>query len=195
MKTLRFVALTLVLPAFGLSMFIRPAAAAGIDLNVNNDTAQFRYLAYDGRAGGFGRREMDAGLLFTTDRDYIAMFGAQVIAEAGAATPGLEAGIGLKFFQARSDGDDAFALALGGQIKYSFPPYQRFVVAADGFYAPRVVTFMDATNFGYFDVYAGYEVVPKALVYIGYRRSQFSVEHEGTNTIEEGGHVGLRFEF
>lgn len=173
----------------------RPVLAGAFDINVNNDTALFRYLAYDGRAGGFGKREMDVGLLFNDDSDYIAMFGAQVIAEAGSASPGLEAGVGLKVFRARGDGDDVFSLALGGQIKYAFPPYQRFVIGADGFYSPDVITFMDAENFGYFDVYAGYEVLPEALVYVGYREAQADIKHRGNTKIEEGAHVGLRFEF
>jgi hypothetical protein len=190
MKGLRFVALLLLSIGFD-----RIAAAAGIDINVNNDAALIRYLAYDGRAGGFGKREMDAGLLFNSDKDFIAMFGAQVIAEAGSASPGLEAGVGLKFFRARSGGNDAFTLALGGQLKYAFPPYQRFIVGADGFYGPRVLTFMDARSYSYVDVYAGYEVLPKALVYVGYRESRADIEHHGNVLMEHGGNVGLRFEF
>jgi hypothetical protein len=184
----------MLLLAIGSSEFPRFAGAVGLDINVNNDAAQLRYLAYDGRAGGFGKREMDAGLLFTTDSAYAAMFGAQVIAEAGADSPGLDAGLGLKLFRARGKGDDVFCLALGGQLKYAFPPYQRFVIGTDGFYSPRVLTFMDATNFGYVDVYAGYDIVPQALLYVGYRQIRAEVDHENVK-IEEGAHVGFRFEF
>ena len=193
MNRLRIIVLAL--PAIGLFAGSQIVRAAGIDLNVNNGAAQLRYLEYDGRAGGFGKREMDVGLLFTTDSDYLAMFGAQVIAEAGSGSPGLEAGIGLKFFRARSDGNDAFSLALGGQVKYSLPPYQRVVLGTDAFYSPRVLTFMDATNFGYLDVYAGYEVVPQGLLYAGYRQVRADIENHGTIKVEEGGHIGLRFEF
>ncbi|MDX9740997.1 MAG: YfaZ family outer membrane protein [Gammaproteobacteria bacterium] len=170
-------------------------ALADIDLNLNDDAALVRYLAHDGAAGNFSRREMDAGLLYTTDRDYLLMFGAQLIAEAGASIPELEAGVGLKAFGIRFDSDNMFALAIGGQLRYSMPPHRRLVFGAEGYYAPDVVTSSPAENFSYFNVYAGYEVVPEALVYVGYRDIGADLRNRGDVTIDSGGHVGVRFAF
>lgn len=188
----RFASLLLCCPLTG---FAAPAAASAIDLNLNNDAALVRYLAYDSRAGAFGKREMDIGLLYTTEHDYLAMFGAQVIAEAGAAVPELEAGLGLKVFGLRFDHDNIFALTIGGQIKYSLPPSRRFVLGAEGYYSPKVVTSSPADSLSYLSVYAGYEVVPEALIYLGYRSIDIDVRNAGNTTVDSGGHFGVRFSF
>ncbi len=186
----------------GLLGFSQGAFARAIDINVNDDAAQFRYIAYDDRSGGFGKREMDIGLLYTTDNDYIGMFGAQVIAEAGNATPGLEAGIGLKVFAAHSEHRDVdadiFSLAIGGQLRFSLPPHRRVLLGVEGYYSPRVVTFADADNFSYVSASIGYELLPRASVYLGYRDIRAKIDRSGfrgTRKIENGGHIGVKFEF
>lgn len=182
------------LPLLALTGFAAPAVA-DIDLNLNDDAALLRYVAHDGPAGGFARREMDAGFLYTSDHDYLLMFGAQVIAEAGANMPELEAGLGLKAFGIRFDSDNMFALAIGGQLRYALPPHRRLVFGAEGYYAPDVVTSSPAENFSYFNVYAGYEVVPEALLYIGYRDVSADLRNRGDVTIDSGGHFGVRLAF
>lgn len=174
-----------------------PAAADAIDINLNDDAALLRYLAYDGRAGNFGKREMDVGLLYTNEHDkaYIAMFGAQLIAEAGAGIPELEAGLGLKVFAMRFDSDNIFSLAIGGQLKYSVPPYRRVVIGIEGYYSPNVVTSSPADNFSFLNAYLGYEVVPEALLYLGYRDVSADLRGGGNATIDDGVHVGVRFGF
>lgn len=171
-------------------------AADGIDINLNDDAALFRYIALDDRAGGaFGRREIDVGLLYTSDNDYLGMFGAQAIAEAGATIPELEAGVGVKLFGTRANDENFLALSLGGQIRYSVPPHRRIVLAAEGFYAPDVVTTSPADSFSYLALYLGYEVLPEALVYIGYRDISVDLDQGGDYTLDEGGHFGVRFTF
>lgn len=180
----------------GLAAFSHDAPARGIDFNINDDAAQFRYIAYDGRAGGFGQREIDIGLLYTSDDDYLGLFGAQVIAEAGAASPGLDAGIGLKVFGARSGRADIFSVSIGGQLRYALPPHQRILFRAEGFFSPQIVTFGDADRFSYFTASVGYEVVPQASVYLGYRDIRARLEDGGgTRKVEDGAHIGMRFEF
>lgn len=180
-----------------LAGFSASAAADAIDINLNDDSALLRYLAYDGRAGNFSKREMDIGLLYTTerDKDYIAMFGAQLIAEAGAGIPELEAGLGLKLFAMRFDSDNIFSLAIGGQLKYSVPPARRIVIGAEGYYSPDVVTSSPADSFSFLNVYAGYEVVPDALIYLGYRDVRADIRGGGDVTIDDGVHLGVRFGF
>lgn len=171
-------------------------AADGLDINLNDDAALFRYFAVDDRAGGaFGRREIDIGLLYTSENDYLGMFGAQAIAEAGATIPELEAGVGVKLFGTRADDENFLALALGGQIRYSLPPYRRLVLAAEGYYAPDVVTTSPADSFSYISFLVGYEVLPEALVYVGYRDVSVDLDVGGDYTIDDGGHFGVRFMF
>lgn len=181
---------------FGLALLGAAApAAAEIDINLNNDSALVRYLAQDGPAGAFARREMDAGLIFTRDRDYLLMLGAQLIAEAGASLPELEAGVGFKAFGMRFDRDNMFALGVGGQLRYSAPPHRRLILGAQGYYAPDVVTSSPGKRMTYLDLTAGYEVVPDAVAYVGYRSVRAKRRDKGTGTMDSGMHFGVRFAF
>jgi hypothetical protein len=88
-----------------------------------------------------------------------------------------------------------FALAIGGQLRYSVPPYRRLILGAEGYYAPDVVTSSPAENVSYSSAYVGYEVVPDALVYFGYRDISADLRDRGDRTIDSGWHFGVRFAF
>ena len=116
--------------AAGLLLSGAAASAQTLDLNVSNDSALFRYIVRDTDSTGFGNREVDLGLAYTTDDAIVGMFGAQVVAEAGSRSPGLDAGLGLKLFGANADLDEQddmnlFALTLGGQLHFVPPPVPR----------------------------------------------------------------------
>jgi len=197
---------------YGVSLFFKFAAAAGflggaavasaqtLDLNVNNDGAQFRYIVQDRDSSGFGNKEVDLGLVYSTDDAIVGMFGAQVVAEAGSRTPGLDAGLGLKLFGANAEVDDQddaslFALTLGGQLHFVPPPWPRIGVSLQGFFSPDVLTFGDADKFVYLSSALEYRVLPQAAVYLGYRKMRAGIEDAGTVSIESGGHLGFQLTF
>ncbi len=174
--------------------------AQTLDLNVSNDSAQFRYIIMDRDSSGFGSKEVDLGLVYTTDDAIVGMFGAQLVAEAGSRTPGLDAGLGLKLFGANADVDgrddvSLFALTLGGQLRFVPPPWPRIGVSLEGFFSPDVVTFGDADKFTYLSSALEYRVLPQAMVYLGYRKMRAGLEEGGNVTVESGGHLGFQLEF
>lgn len=174
--------------------------AQTLDLNVSNDSAQFRYIILDRDSSGFGSKEVDLGLVYTTDDAIVGMFGAQLVAEAGSRTPGLDAGLGLKLFGANADVDgrddvSLFALTLGGQLRFVPPPWPRIGVSLEGFFSPDVVTFGDADKFAYLSSALEYRVLPQAMVYLGYRKMRAGLEEGGNVTVESGGHLGFQLEF
>jgi hypothetical protein len=128
------------------------------------------------------------------------MFGAQLVAEAGSRSPGLDAGLGLKLFGASAEvegQDDAslFALTVGGQLRFVPPPWPRVGASLQGFYSPDVVTFGDADRFSYLSAALEFRVLPQAEVYIGYREIRAGLEEGGTETVESGGHLGFQLDF
>jgi hypothetical protein len=176
------------------------ASAQTLDLNVSNDSALFRYIVQDRDSSGFGTREVDLGLVYATDDAIVGMFGAQVVAEAGSRSPGLDAGLGLKLFGASAEvkgQDDAnlFALTLGGQLRFVPPPWPRIGVSLQGFFSPDVLTFGDADKFTYLSSALEYRVLPQAMVYLGYRKMRAGIEDSRTVTVESGGHLGFQLEF
>lgn len=186
--------------ALGLLAAAAAVPAQTLDLNLSNDGAQFRYITQDRDSTGFGNKEVDLGLVYTTDDVIVGMFGAQVVAEAGSRSPGLDAGLGLKLFGANAEideQDDAslFALTLGGQLHFVPPPWPRIGVSLQGYFSPDVVTFGDADKFIYLSSALEYRVLPQAMIYLGYRKMRAGIEDDGTVTLESGGHFGFQLEF
>lgn len=186
--------------ALGLLAAAAAVPAQTLDLNLSNDGAQFRYITQDRDSAGFGNKEVDLGLVYTTDDVIVGMFGAQVVAEAGSRSPGLDAGLGLKLFGANAEideQDDAslFALTLGGQLHFVPPPWPRIGVSLQGYFSPDVVTFGDADKFIYLSSALEYRVLPQAMIYLGYRKMRAGIEDDGTVTLESGGHFGFQLEF
>lgn len=171
------------------------AAAQELDINLSNDSALFRYIGHQSGGSTFGGTETDLGFLYTTDDDIVGMFGIQVKGETGSGSPGLDAGVGLKAFGATAGDDDLFALTLGGQLRYRPQGLSRLVFGVDGFFSPDIVTFIDAESFSYVSARVGYEILPQATAYLGYRKIRADIEGGGKFTIESGGHVGVRLVF
>ena len=176
-------------------------SAQTLDLNISNDSALFRYIIQDRDSSGFGNKQVDLGLVYTTDDVIVGMFGAQLVAEAGSRTPGLDAGLGLKLFGANADPDSLdedvslFALTLGGQLHFVPPPWPRIGVSLQGFFSPDVVTFGDADKFAYLSGALEYRVLPQAMVYLGYRKMRAGLEDGDNVTLESGGHLGFQLQF
>lgn len=161
------------------------------DINVNDDSAMFRYLLHESSGSGFGSRELDMGFYYTTTDDLFFMLGMQVVDEAGANSPGLDLGVGFKGFLASADDTDFISLSLGGQMRYIPPSYNRLDFYLEGFFSPEIVTFKDADNLLFLTARIGYEVMPQALVYIGYREIDLELDTGVDVTVEQGGHIGL----
>jgi len=63
------------------------AAAQEIDLTLSDNSALFRYLKHG--TSTYGQSEIDAGLLYTNDSDFLLMLGLQVQGEAGSGSRAL----------------------------------------------------------------------------------------------------------
>ncbi|MCC6303006.1 MAG: hypothetical protein IT489_09450 [Gammaproteobacteria bacterium] len=177
------------------------APAQTLDLNLSNDSALFRYIVQDSDSSGLGNKQVDLGFVYTTDDVLVGMFGAQLVAEAGSRSPGLDAGLGLKLFGARADLDELnddislFALTLGVQVHFVPPPWPRIGVSLQGFFSPDVVTFGDADKFSYLSAALEFRVLPQAMAYLGYRKMRAGLEEGDDATLESGGHLGFQLQF
>ena len=177
--------------------FTQAVSARSMDINLSNDAAQFKYGTLVGGTT-YGRSELTYGLLFNEDDVYLFEVGLLVIDQAGSKSPGLELGIGPKFYFAdtdKSDGDAA-ALGLGGQIRYKNMAAPRIVYNAEGYYAPSIVSFLDADSMFEFNLRLEYEILPTANIYLGYRDIEVEIENSDKNVeLDENVVLGVRFKF
>ena len=173
------------------------ASAQRIDITLKQDSARFSYIALVG-GSTFGRTEMNTGLLYNEDKNVAVDVGLQVIDVAGSKTPGLELGVGPRFYYLRHDkaAADAAAVALGGQLRYKLPSVQRLALIGSAFYAPRITSTLDANNMYEIGAGVAYELLPTANAYLLYRRirADFTMGI-GPENIDSGVSLGMNFTF
>jgi len=117
------------------------ALAGAVDVNLSNDTIEAKYDSAAGAADWtFG------GLYNRDDKSYALNVGLLATGDAGAGNSRIEGGLGGKIYTVHVPGSDVAALALGGQVRW-FPGNGSFGFGGYAFYAPKVVTFVDGTNF------------------------------------------------
>ena len=175
------------------ALFSSSSTAATFDINLSNESAQIRYATVIG-GSTLGRTESSVALLYTDSEKYVVDFSLLVIDVAGSKSPGLEVGVGPKFFYANGDNGNAVAIGLGGQLRYKIPGLQRVNFGIDGYYAPNIVSFADASNMYEIGLRLGYEILPTADVYTGYRRIHANYDL-GEETLDEAVVFGLRVSF
>lgn len=175
-------------------LFAQLALADSLDLNLRNDAVQFTY--------GYGYRaaEVTAGALWKEKENgsgtrWAAHLGLLASGERESRASRWQAGLGGRVYFAEAGGSDALALALGGEVRWS-PAGTPVGVGAYGFFAPDIVTGLDARRF--FEAGARVEleaVRNTAYVYLGYRKMEMRLENDADVTLDKGGHLGVRISF
>jgi len=180
-----------------LLISVSTVSAQEIDMTLSNDSAQFRYITHSN--AGFGDSEIDFGVLYTNSDEVMGMLGLMVVDDAGSGSPGLKVGLGIKAFtvSATKAGDfDAAALSLGAELNYTLPGFSdRLALNGQIFYAPDIVSFMDANRYMYSTARVEYEVLPQAVVYLGYRRVRIGLSEMPSVTLDSDTHLGVQFYF
>jgi len=189
--------LTRILTALILIIITTSVSAQRIDVTLKQDSARFSYISLIG-GSTFGRTEMTTGVLYNEDGNNVVNVGLQVIDVAGSKTPGLEIGVGPRFYYLKHGDSDSSAasIALGGQLRYKLPRVQRMAIMGNAFYAPSITSTLDAENMYEISFGASYELLPSANVYILFRRIRANfTKGIGTKNIDNGGSVGMSFTF
>jgi hypothetical protein len=169
------------------------SSAASLDLNLSNKSAQIRLASTIGGTT-MGRTESSIGFMYNDDEKYVVDVGLLVVDVAGSKSPGLEIGVGPKFYFADGDKGEAIAIGLGGRLRYKIPALQRLNFNLEGYFAPDIVAFADANNMYEVDFRIGYEILPTADVYAGYRRIRAKFDL-GDETLDESMMFGFKLSF
>lgn len=172
------------------------ASAQQIDLSMSNDTALLSYtmpISYSPA----GRTDADFGVLYTEDNDLMIMAGIAMSGEAGSQVPGLDGGVGFKFYGLSMDnGADIGAVTIGGMLRYVLPGLNRVGLVGSLNYAPNITTVGDADRLWDFNARVEFEVLPAAIVYLGYRDVGARMEiNKFDIDMDKGAHIGLKMSF
>lgn len=178
---------------FGAGIYCANSPAASLDLNLSNKSAQVRYASVIGGTT-VGRTEASMGFLYNDDEIYVLDMSLLVVDVAGSRTPGLEIGVGPKLYFADGDKGEAVAIGLGGRFRYKIPSLERINFSLEGYYAPDIVSFADAEHMYEVEARTGYEILPSADAYVGYRRIRAKFD-KGNETLDESIVFGFKMSF
>jgi len=170
-----------------------------IDVNLRDSSAQIQYKASMGR-DALGKAELHVGALYVNKHNLLGDFGLLVKDELGDSVPGFSVGVGLKGLVAQVTGNslvhnNVSALALGGLVRYSPPAVHRLGIVGQVYLSPNVVTFGDADRYAEAVGRVEFEIIPQAVIYVGYRRIGFGLKGQPYAILDEGAHFGVRISF
>lgn len=174
------------------------AWADSLNINLNNDTAQFQYSAATGLSGQ-GNANLHAGFLYNSASTVLVNAGLLVEGSQDGA-PGLSIGAGVEGLIAVIKDhapikSNATALALDGLVRFSPPGASQLGIVGEVNYAPRIITFGDADRYMMAGVRMEYALTPQTLVYVGFRRIAFGIKNGQDVTVDNGGNVGIKISF
>lgn len=177
-----------------LAIFSGSLQAQGLDINLSNDSVQINY-AKQLSSDQYGRKEAIAGLLYNRSDNIMFDAGLQIVDEAGSKTPGLEAGIGVKLYAGKTKSRQYLNLGLGGLLGFRPLSFNRLIFNISAYYAPSIVSFLDSSGLWELGAQIGYEIVPSASVYVGYRDIHTDIDVRGERTVDKGAFIGVSMNF
>jgi hypothetical protein len=186
------------LAAFFMLTASTAVLADAIDINLNNNTAQFQYGTAT-PTGVQGRSDLHLGLLYNNSNSVLVNAGLMVQNNIDNAT-GLSIGVGVEGLAARIKDNpptisNARAIALDGLVRFTPPAVPQLGFVGELHYAPNIITFGDATRYMLVATRAEFEITPQTLAYVGYRRILFGINNGPEAVLDSGVNVGIKIGF
>ncbi len=173
------------------------ASADMLDVNLNNNTAQFQYNT----AGGpneQGRANIHGGFLYNNNNSMLGNVGIMVNNNLEAA-PGFSVGVGMEGVLAvikdvQPNRYTASVVAIDALLRYAVPA-THVAFVGELHYAPKILSFGDAVRYDQNVVRVEYELAPSTAVYLGYRQTTFGLKNTRAADLDRGVHVGFKMAF
>ncbi|HKK04248.1 MAG TPA: YfaZ family outer membrane protein [Gammaproteobacteria bacterium] len=166
--------------------------AQTIQAELSNSSARFNY-ATSVWGKQYGRAEVGGGLLYNDDSNYAVNADLHVYNDSYESP--LELGVGGRIYYVDVGPYNVLALALGLRFNYAPQALHGFGIGAHYYYAPKVVTGLDGDHMSEYGIYLGYQMIPQANVYVGYRKVKTDIKNGPNLTMDKGGYVGVRIRF
>ena len=179
--------------------------AAGLDLSLSNETANFEVSSSvrkftRGDRGGQLRSsgEVSVGLFYNDLDDVIAHGKLIAVGKQVSTRVPYQLEYGVKVFVGSiSDVDtDVGALDIGGGIRFRNPrKFNPIDLQIEGFFTPGITTFGDTSSVLEINTLLSVEIVPAAKAYIGYRLLEVENDSNETLELDDNIHFGFSLKF
>ncbi len=189
----RMLSSALMLSGLALSM---PAAANDFEAALSSETAQFTFRS-DSSLIGWGGSELGFGLYYNNADDYVGQLSLMQRRQPSKQTP-LTLGVGARMYGGAIDTPDKgiFAIAIGGEIRYTFPGTMPMAVYLTAHYAPKITSFSDIDELVDTNVGFQIEVLPQTTAFIGYRSFDVELDNGSNYDLDDDRlHIGIRMQF
>ena len=177
---------SILLAALGLAVSAS-ALADQLDFALNNDAFSASYSS--SRLGNGA--SVDADWFHHIKRGNVIGLGLKIDQYRGADSVSL----GGKLVVISNDVKDASALALGGAFSVGLPGEPRIRFGGHAWFAPAVTSFGDADGFTDIDLRAGYRVLDRGELYVGYRYINIGYQNHHDLKVQDGLMVGMNLSF
>jgi len=168
--------------------------AQALEFTVGDKSASLNWGMTVG-ATNVGRTEVNMGILYNDDKTLLGEIGLLVVDVAGTKSPGLMVAIGPNFYFSSAERGDIAAIGLGGELRYKLPSLNRLFFGLIGYYAPNIVTFAKADSLYEIGANIGYEILPTADIFLGYRKITADFGELGDENLDDAFHFGMKFRF
>lgn len=173
--------------------------ARGIDLKLADEMAEFTYLT-ESSTFGYGGSDIGLGVFFTENDDFQLQGQLMITGNPAGNNKALQFGIGGKLMFASIDAnntiDEEFgALAIAAQLRYVIPAATPVAFMTAVYYAPGITSFGGADQYTEFQFAIELEITPSARAYVGYRNMEYDLENGPEIELDDGGHIGIKFDF
>jgi len=179
-----------------LLLFPVLSQANDLELALTSETAQITFRS-DSSLIGWGGAELGVGFFYNDVNDYVGQVSLMQRRQASKNNP-LTLGVGLKAYLGHLDvvDEDIFAIAVGGEARYTFPGVMPMSVYLSIHYAPKITSFSDTeelvdTNIGF-----QIEVLPQTVAFLGFRKLRLDQQNGKSYDMDDDRvHVGVRLTF
>ncbi|MCP4076471.1 MAG: hypothetical protein GY744_09825 [Gammaproteobacteria bacterium] len=179
-------------------LFLLPVVAEANDFEaaLSSETAQFTFHS-DSSLIGWGGAELGLGVFYNDDSDFVGQLSIMQRRQASQDMP-LTLGVGVNTYLGMLDDDeqDIFAVAISGEVRYTFPGVMPMSLYFTGHYAPKITSFSDAeeildTNLGF-----QIEVLPQTIAFVGLRSFKVDANNGKSHDMDDDRlHIGVRLTF
>ncbi len=179
-------------------LFLIPVVVEANDFEaaLSSETAQFTFHS-DSSLIGWGGGELGFGVFYNNDSDFVGQVSIMQRRQASQDAP-LTLGVGVMTYLGMLDDDeqDIFAVAISGEVRYTFPGVMPMSLYLTGHYAPKITSFADAeeildTNLGF-----QIEVLPQTIAFVGLRNFKVDANNGKSYDIDDDRlHIGVRLTF
>jgi hypothetical protein len=182
------IALSLLLPTL--------VDANDLEAALTSETAQFTFRS-DSSVIGWGGSELALGFFYNDADDYLGQIGLMQRRQASEKNP-LTLGVGVKTYFGQLDipNQDIVAIAVGGEVRYTFPGVMPMAVYLTVHYAPKITSFSDTEEIIDNNIGFQVEVLPQTVAFVGYRNLKLDLDNGSKYDMDDNRvHVGVRLTF